>query len=395
MNLRTIFITGLVCVVSSFAAPDFSLSGFAAYDGAAGQLLAGGTTGGAGGTEVTVTTAADLIKYMAASEPYIIYVSGQITMPADPAMYEVKSNKSIIGVGDDPAILVSGLNIGPMLVDDAVLTPPVGATNNVIIRNIRFADGGDDLINVQMYSHHVWIDHCDFSNSHDGCVDIKRGSDWVTVSWNKFSNHKKTSLVGHDDANGAQDKGHLHVTYHHNWFHATEMRHPRVRFGWVHVYNNYYDSIGDYGIGVAIGAQVYSEHNSFLDFEDCAQYFNTADSGWIKDIGSLQVGTETFPTNPVGVMWEPLQFYTYSVDSAALVKDLVPQYCGVGKLGITAIKNTSGRKLPVTTVQHNTGSGLYTIHGKKLADQSTMTNASQVIIYRNHLQENKAEVFAK
>jgi pectate lyase len=88
-------------------------------------------------------------------------------------------------------------------VDDDVTSPPANAVHNVIIRNLSITGATDDLINVQLFSHHIWIDHNDFSNGDDGAVDIKRGSDFITVSWNRFHDHDKTLLLGHDD-NSAQ-----------------------------------------------------------------------------------------------------------------------------------------------------------------------------------------------
>ena len=85
----------------------------------------------------------------------------------------------------------------------------------------------------------VWIDHNSFTGGYDGAVDIKRASDYVTVSWNRVFDHDKSMLLGHSDDNASQDVGHLRVTYHHNWFDGSGTRHPRVRFGNpVHVYNN-------------------------------------------------------------------------------------------------------------------------------------------------------------
>ena len=113
---------------------------------------------------------------------------------------------------------------------------------NVIVRNLTFDDWDDDAINVET-STNVWIDHNTFFTGYDGSVDTKRGSDYVTISWNHFDGQDKNSLVGHSDDNGSQDRGKLRVTYHHNWFDGTNQRNPRVRFGNpVHVFNNLYYS---------------------------------------------------------------------------------------------------------------------------------------------------------
>jgi pectate lyase len=161
----------------------------------------------------------------------------------------VASNKTIIGLGDRTTITGGGLN--------------VSRAHNVIVRNLSFSNWNDDAINVE-YSTNVWVDHNTFNHGYDGCVDIKRASDFVTVSWNKFVNHDKVSLVGHSDSNSPEDTGHLRVTYHHNWFDGTVQRHPRVRFGNpVHVYNNYYVQNSGYSIASTMNAGVLVEGNYF------------------------------------------------------------------------------------------------------------------------------------
>nr|WP_218136410.1 hypothetical protein [Nonomuraea jiangxiensis] len=172
------------------------------------------------------------------------------------------SDKTIIGIGANAALVGGGLTIG-LPVDD-ITAPPANAVHNIIIRNISFSGATDDMINVQMFSHHVWIDHNDFSNGDDGAVDIKRGSDFVTVSWNRFHDHDKTLLLSHDEDAGPQDTGRLRLTYHHNFFDGTYQRHPRVRFAEpVHVFNNYYRNNALYGVASTENAGVLVEGNYF------------------------------------------------------------------------------------------------------------------------------------
>lgn len=69
---------------------------------------------------------------------------------------------------------------------------------NVIIRNLNFRNPpkGGDLIDIEE-STYIWVDHCEFSNDgivgdkdyYDGMLDIKRASDFITVSWNNFLDH--------------------------------------------------------------------------------------------------------------------------------------------------------------------------------------------------------------
>jgi pectate lyase len=129
----------------------------------------------------------------------------------------------------------------------------------------------------------VWVDHNAFNDGehpdsaqpvyfgrpfviHDGAVDITNASDLATVSWNRFDEHDKVMLIGSSDGATA-DVGKLRVTVHHNVFDSNVQRTPRVRFGQVHVYNNYYvvksETYG-YSWGVGVQSQIYAENNYFV-----------------------------------------------------------------------------------------------------------------------------------
>ncbi|MGB8983676.1 MAG: hypothetical protein WCC12_17535 [Anaerolineales bacterium] len=172
---------------------------------------------------------------------------------------------------------------------------------NIIIRNLTFEDTYDcfpqwsptdgelgswnalyDAISLRN-SDHVWIDHNTFVDRetaddklphyfgvlyqvHDGLLDITNASDFVTVSWNRFENHDKVMLIGSSDSASA-DRGKLSVTLHHNLFENVGQRAPRVRFGKVHVYNNFYKIDNPenyvYSWGVGIESATYAENNFF------------------------------------------------------------------------------------------------------------------------------------
>ncbi len=101
---------------------------------------------------------------------------------------------------------------------------------------------------------------------HDGQLDITNASDLVTVSWNRFLNHEKVMLIGSSDSANA-DRGKLNVTIHHNLFGDRGQRGPRVRFGKVHMYNNYYklDMTPQYQYAWGVGKEswIYAENNFF------------------------------------------------------------------------------------------------------------------------------------
>lgn len=155
-----------------------------------------------------------------------------------------------------------------------------------------------DLITVNN-AQNVWIDHNTFSDGtrtddqfppvfeapynqkeqkvqhHDGLVDITNGSTKVTVSYNIFKDHDKTNLLGGSDSAKPElnyGPGAIDVTFHHNYWENTGQRMPRVRFGRVHVYNNYYnlnanaeETVYKMGDAVILGtaSKIYSENNVF------------------------------------------------------------------------------------------------------------------------------------
>ncbi|GAA3788461.1 hypothetical protein GCM10022226_03880 [Sphaerisporangium flaviroseum] len=288
-----------------------------------------GTTGGAGGSTVEVDTASELISAIAQSGPLNICVRGMITVPA--GMYNVASDKTIVGIGSNAGISGGGLNIG-LPVDDAITSPPATAVNNIIIRNLSFRNANDDSINVQMFSHHVWIDHNDLCCGYDGLIDIKRGSSYITVSWNHLHNHTKNMLLGHDDGAGAQDIGRLKVTYHHNWLNQTPQRNPRVRFGEpVHVFNNYYYYNTDVGVACQANAGCMVEGNYFDRVEEPVSNSYAGPTGRCVARNNVFVNESGQP-DCSGSVQEPSTYYSYTLDDPNSVKALVTAGAGVGKI---------------------------------------------------------------
>jgi len=310
----TVVRRGLVGILAVAAASALTVS-------SAGQAAAvgtptgfgAGTTGGGSASPVTVTSASALISNMQADGARVIRVSGMISISG---MQDVASNKTIIGVGSGSGITGGGLD--------------VDGVSNVIIQNLNFRNWADDGINVQDGSTRIWIDHNNFSNGYDGAVDIKRGSDYITVSWNRFFDHDKAMLLGHSDSNGSQDRGHLRVSYHHNWFDGTTQRHPRVRFGNpVHVYNNYYDGVGDYGVASTMEAGVLVEGNYFENTESpCELGQGSSPAGNMAARNNHFVNSGACATRGT-VNGIP---YGYSLDAASNVKSVVTNGAGVGKV---------------------------------------------------------------
>lgn len=274
-----------------------------------------GTTGGGSAAAVTVTTGSALITQMQSSGSKVIRVQGMVSFTG---MQDVAANKTIIGVGSG-----SGIQGGGGLDIDGV--------SNVIIQNLNFRGGSDDLINVQDGSTRIWLDHNNFYDSSDGALDIKRGSDFITVSWNKVQSHDKSMLLGHSDDNGSQDRGHLRVSYHHNWFAGSTQRHPRVRFGNpVHVYNNYYQGVTSYGVASTVEAGVLVEGNYFENTNRaCDLGQGSSPAGRLVQRNNTLVNSGACANNGSGVNAIP---YSYSLESAATARTNVINGAGVGKI---------------------------------------------------------------
>jgi pectate lyase len=176
-------------------------------------------------------------------------------------------------------------------------------SSNLIFRNLEFDelwewdeatkgnyDKNDwDYVTVEGQSSKVWIDHCTFNKAYDGLVDVKKGSNGVTISWSLFkgddrssnswvtqqvnameadkssypmyaylrssavglskediidiaAGQKKAHLIGATEM--AADNSDLDVTLHHNYYLDIQDRIPRLRGGNAHAYNIVMDDAG-------------------------------------------------------------------------------------------------------------------------------------------------------
>ncbi|WP_243129658.1 right-handed parallel beta-helix repeat-containing protein [Clostridium sp. HBUAS56017] len=138
--------------------------------------------------------------------------------------------------------------------------------HNLELRNVGVMLFPDDGISLDTDNENIWVHNNDIfygSAGHDadqvkgdGSCDVKK-SDYITVSYNHFYDSGKCSLCGMTDTED------FHVTYHHNWFDHSDSRHPRIRVGTVHIYNNYFDGNAKYGVGVTKGSSAFVEANYF------------------------------------------------------------------------------------------------------------------------------------
>jgi pectate lyase len=303
----------------TLAAPA-GLVGWAAQDG--------GTTGGAGGSTVTVSSFADFKTQAEDDGARIILVNGVLT---GSGTVEISANKTVQGVGASSGVTGATLNIEDM------------QPANVIIQNMNLHGVvGGDTIQIENATH-IWIDHNTLTSTveddpdyYDGLLDITHAGDYVTASWNIFRDHWKDSLVGHSDDNASEDTGHLRVTYHHNWFDDVFERSPRVRFGeTVHVFNNYYSNIQNnadsYAIASVMDAGVLVEANVFENVQQaCWSASGYADSDPGRLVARDNSLTNSGPCETNGTV--AALPYTYTADSVDTVKATVTGGAGVGHI---------------------------------------------------------------
>ena len=189
----------------------------------------------------------------------------------------------------------------------------------IIIRNIRLTRGRIDGVAFHN-CHHVWVDHCDFSNSYDGLLDITNGSDFVTVSWVKLHDHNKVSITNSGTCH-YEDYNKERVTFAHCMFNDNTQRNPRIGYGKMHIYNSYWENIKLYCIGFHSQAQVLSENNYFSPTARhpfCNQYTDQLPyCGYLTDKGSYFANGNPGRSHNrpfTDISYSPLDYYEYSFD---------------------------------------------------------------------------------
>ncbi|MGV7208439.1 polysaccharide lyase family 1 protein [Oxalobacteraceae bacterium A2-2] len=386
MTFKHTLIAGAVALCACGQALADASTDKAPSTGWAGQN--GGTSGGAAAASTAIykiNSASQLLAAIKAqgNNAKIIKLYGTIDMAAadnggaftsasdEAKRIQIKlgSNTTLIGIGSDTK-LVNGNIV-------------ISGVQNVIVRNLNIVnpcsinpvwdpDDGDtgnwnseyDGITVSN-SKNVWIDHNVFTDApktdnllpvengkikecHDGALDVKNGSDYVTISNNRFELHEKNNLIGSSDSTTSDD-GHLTITFHNNYFLNVAERAPRVRFGKVHIYNNYFEGSRthaiyphQYSIGVGYKAKIISQNNVFAitGATSCPHVVknpgSSSKTGAITDAGSLLNGSALNLSSACSfsssVGWTVP--YSFSLLSASAVKASVVGNAGTGKLTV-------------------------------------------------------------
>ena len=336
------------------------VTGFATYC----DLGTNGVTGGGAGEVVHVSTRSDLNRYASAAEPYVIILDKDLTglgLEDREDVLKIKSNKTLIGAGagkklDGIAIYASG-------------------ESNIIIRNITLRKGRIDGVAFHG-CHHVWIDHCDLSESYDGLLDITNASDFFTVSWVKLHDHNKVSITNSGTCH-YEDYNKERVTFAHCVFKNNVQRNPRIGYGKMHIYNCYWEEISSYCIGFHSQAQVLSENNHFSSTANnpfCNQYSDKLPyRGYLTDKGSYFAKGDpgkNYQHKFTDISYSPLSYYDYAFDLHA-VGDVV-----------TATPTGAG---PKDGIQHepilNPGNGAIDIPVSQRLSWGAVDGATAAVMY--------------
>ncbi|PGH15582.1 hypothetical protein AJ79_02364 [Helicocarpus griseus UAMH5409] len=311
MSLQTVFVGALALAASAMAqAPVDELVGFGA-----------GTTGGGSGPGTTVSSCGELESAIEAGG--VISVNGMLD---GCGILRPQSDTTIIGVGATSGMSNGGLKLRQV--------------SNIIIRNMKFdvAPEGEDAVSLDEATQ-VWIDHCDFNtvgleggkDDYDGLLDITHASDFVTVSWNKFHDHWKGSLVGHSDNNADEDTGKLQITYHHNHWNNINSRTPSLRFGTGHIYSSCFNEIPTSGINSRMGAQVLVEESYFDNVKRAiVTNLDSDEEGFATERNNIFEG-ETTTEITQEASFSPS--YDYTTDPAGEVCAILESSAGVGVVG--------------------------------------------------------------
>lgn len=214
----------------------------------------------------TKTTTTGLVNILSArgkgydKRPLIIRMIGQINGSDinglnSSGYIQIKGayNVTFEGVGEDATVYGWGFLIRN--------------SKNIELRNLGVMMFPDDAISLDTANENIWVHNNDIfygaagsdadQVKGDGSADVKGKSTYVTLSYNHFYDSGKVSLCGMSDTEE------FFVTYHHNWFDHSDSRHPRIRVGTVHIYNNYFDGNSKYGVGVTKGSSAFVEANDF------------------------------------------------------------------------------------------------------------------------------------
>ena len=215
--------------------------------------------------------------------PFIIRFVGEVAPPYSTERFPYDITDAQLHDGSSESYRILDIKDNMKNVDEGGITfEGIGAdtilhfnlnfarAKSIEVRNLGFKDmttKDEDGITVTSNSTNVWIHNCDFfyggkgsdkdQAKGDGSIDIKYSPDYCLVNENHFWDNGKSILCG------PADKTDYRITFALNWFDHSDSRHPRISGGSVHIYNNYFDGVSKYGVGMTSGGSAFAEGNYF------------------------------------------------------------------------------------------------------------------------------------
>jgi pectate lyase len=152
-----------------------------------------------------------------------------VPLPRDERRLHVASHKTIVGLG-------RGAQLRGVVFE-------VGASENVIVRNLALTDVNPTLIEAGdaisvAGAGRLWVDHVTFKNISDGFIDVSQESSDLSFSWLKYDGANDAACQGrHPRANELYD---ALATFHHTLWEHVNGRAPLVTHSLarVHVWNS-------------------------------------------------------------------------------------------------------------------------------------------------------------
>ncbi|MGN6645237.1 MAG: pectate lyase family protein [Cytophaga sp.] len=328
-----LLILSLLGMTAAFAQDQCKVVGWATQNG--------GVTGGGTATPTVVSTYTALKSALTTASVKVVHISGTITFPANGRItIQDTDGKTIIGLAGSRMISVDMTASGSGILY-------IKRSTNFIMRNLTFegpaaydVDGNDNLTLDDCQN--FWVDHCDFQDGMDGNFDLKNMTDYISVTWCKFSynkppkaggsggtnDHRFSDLIGSSDG-ATQDAGKLRITFQYCWWaQGCVERMPRVRFGKLHIANCFYNStVSNTCIRAGYKADLLIESNVFSGVKNPIDLYN-------NDFTAVTAKNNIFTNTTGGTTGSGTSFtppYSLTIAPASTVQSLVTNTaCGSG-----------------------------------------------------------------